>query len=89
MRKLLDDFASSHLIRIHIIIFMVFTFFYARMDLKTHFDTNQQNFAYLSTVVHTGLGFGDITPKTHTAKMLVTVHAITSFLSTLLVISRR
>jgi len=76
------------LLKLHALIFGVFTMPYAFMDFEKHFGTSSSNVLYFSTVVHTSVGFGDITPKTAEAKGLVTMHMLLSFAATLLVLER-
>jgi len=76
------------LLKLHSLIFIVFTTLYAVMDFQTHFGSSSTNALYFSASVHTSVGFGDIVPKTNEAKLIVTVHMLVSFAATLLILER-
>lgn len=63
---------------VNMIIFTVFFFVYRFMGMKEHFDVEptSPNAMYFTTVTHATLGYGDIIPKTRTAKMVVTLHVL-------------
>jgi hypothetical protein len=46
------------------------------MGMKKHFDVEPTltNATYLTTVTHATVGYGDITPKTPVAKLVVSAH---------------
>jgi hypothetical protein len=48
------------------------------MGLEQHFevDSTMTNAAYFSTITHSTVGYGDISPKTSAAKMVVSLHII-------------
>ncbi len=85
---LINTIASINLLKIHAFLFVFFTIIYMSMDFEKHFNSKQKNAIYFSASVHSGVGFGDISPITDDAKILVALHAMCSFGSTLLVISR-
>ena len=76
------------LLKLHSLIFIVFTTLYAVMDFQKHFGSSSTNALYFSASVHTSVGFGDIVPKTNEAKLIVTVHMLVSFAATLLILER-
>lgn len=63
---------------VNIIVFIVFFFTYRFMGMKEHFGTEptNANAMYFTTVTHATVGYGDILPKTRTAKMVVTLHVL-------------
>lgn len=86
-----DAPATVHLIKIHFAVFVVFTFLYYAVGFSEHFECDRDTKApftpvYFSAVVHTSLGFGDCGPKTAVGRRLVTVHTMTSFIITMLVL---
>ena len=88
MVNAIDASQTLSLIKLHAFIFAGFTAIYSLMDFERHFGTNVDNAVYFSATVHTSFGFGDVTPKTREAKMIVTMHMLASFVATLLVLER-
>lgn len=89
---LFDSPATIQLLRIHFLIFFIFTTLYYSVGFERHFVCDRDTASpfspiYFSAVVHTSLGFGDCGPKTPLGRRLVTVHTLCSFVSTLLVIA--
>jgi len=76
------------LIKLHAVIFSIFTLIYSLVDFRKHFGADPKDVLYFSTTVHSTVGFGDITPKTPTAKTLVTMHMVLSFVATLLILEQ-
>ena len=80
-----------NILYVNLFLFAFFTVIYWCMDFKKHFNfpatTDPHNFVdtlYFSAVTHTSTGFGDITPKTSPAKLLVLSHALVVFISFIL-----
>jgi hypothetical protein len=88
MENAVNTSQTLSLIKLHAVIFLVFTLIYAVIDFQKHFHTSPANIVYFSTTVHTSVGFGDITPKTHLGKAIVSLHMLLSFVATLLVLER-
>lgn len=88
MENAVDTSQTLSLIKLHAMIFLVFTMVYMVIDFEKHFGTNPANVVYFSTTVHTTVGFGDITPQTALGKTVVSLHMILSFVATLLVLER-
>lgn len=71
---------KAFLVASQLLIWVVFTLLYAAMD---SFDPNVHfgpgfNPPYFATITQLTIGFGDIAPKTLSARMLVSLHAIIS-----------
>ncbi len=71
---------KAFLVVSQLLIWVVFTLVYAAMDSldpNVHFGPGF-NPPYFATITQLTIGFGDIAPKTLTARMLVSVHVIIS-----------
>ena len=68
---------TSHLI-IHIFIILVFTIIYTFIGYHNFSNMNNQyiDFLYFSIVTSSTVGYGDITPKSITAKIFVCLHIL-------------
>jgi uncharacterized membrane protein len=88
MANAIDTSQTWSLIKLHAVIFTIFTALYWLMDFKKHFGTDPKDILYFSATVHSTVGFGDITPKTQAAKTVVTLHMVLSFIATLLVLEQ-
>lgn len=84
--------ATVALVKVHFVIFILFTSLYYYVDFPTNFECDRDTSSsfspiYFSAVVHTSLGFGDCGPKTALGRRIVTAHTLISFMSTLLVLA--
>jgi len=84
--------ATILLVRIHLVIFVLFTGLYYYVGFPSNFECDRDTDSpfspiYFSAVVHTSLGFGDCGPKTPLGRRIVTAHTMTSFMATLLVLA--
>jgi len=71
-----------------VIIWVVFTIVYTLIDYTSpgiHFG-DDFNAPYFSTITQLTIGFGDIAPKTTTARLLVSAHAVLSSFSAILLL---
>ena len=69
-------------------IWVTFTLVYALVEYTSpgvHFG-DDFNAPYFSTITQLTIGFGDIAPKTTTARLLVSAHAIISSFSAILLL---
>jgi len=69
-------------------IWVVFTIVYALIEYTSpgvHFG-DDFNAPYFSTITQLTIGFGDIAPKTTSARLLVSAHAVLSSFSAILLI---
>ena len=64
---------------INVAVFVVFIFVYKYMGMKKHFEVEPTftNASYFAAATHSSTGFGDITPKTKTAKWVTFAHMTT------------
>ena len=72
----------------HVIIWVTFTIVYTLIDYTSpgvHFG-DDFNAPYFSTITQLTIGFGDIAPKTTTARLLVSAHAVLSSFSAILLL---
>lgn len=63
-----------------------FALLYWIIGMDRHFgtaDAGLEDAAYFAVVAHTSVGFGDITPKTRLARMLVSLHVLAVWAVTL------
>lgn len=68
------------IISYNLIVILVMAFVYSYIG-KDHFNHNDNlnsftDFLYYSIITHVSIGYGEITPKTRTAKQLVSVHGL-------------
>jgi uncharacterized membrane protein len=71
-----------------VIIWCVFSIVYTLLEYTSpgvHFG-DDFNAPYFSTITQLTIGFGDIAPKTTTARLLVSAHAILSSFSAILLL---
>ena len=71
-----------------VIIWVTFTIVYTLIDYTSpgiHFG-DDFNAPYFSTITQLTIGFGDIAPKTTTARLLVSAHAVLSSFSAILLL---
>jgi hypothetical protein len=71
-----------------VIIWTAFTIVYTLIDYTSpgvHFG-DDCNAPYFSTITQLTIGFGDIAPKTTTARLLVSAHAVLSSFSAILLL---
>jgi len=71
-----------------VIIWTAFTIVYTLIDYTSpgvHFG-DDFNAPYFSTITQLTIGFGDIAPKTTTARLLVSAHAVLSSFSAILLL---
>ena len=71
-----------------VIIWVAFTIVYTLIDYTSpgvHFG-DDFNAPYFSTITQLTIGFGDIAPKTTTARLLVSAHAVLSSFSAILLL---
>lgn len=67
-------------------ILLLFAGIYWMLGMDQHFGTSgagASDALYFATVAHTSVGFGDIVPKTRTAKTLVSLHVLAVWAVTL------
>lgn len=75
-----------HIVMANAAILAIFGLTYWGIGMDRHFGTKGGTLGdalYFATVTHTSVGFGDIVPKTKTAKVLVTAHALAVWAVTL------
>ena len=71
-----------------VVIWVTFTLVYGLIDYMSpgvHFG-DDFNAPYFSTITQLTIGFGDIAPKTTTARLLVSMHAVLSSFSAILLL---
>ena len=65
---------------------VLFAGIYWALGMDAHFGTAGGGLGdalYFATIAHTSVGFGDITPKTRTAKTIVSLHVLAVWAVTL------
>lgn len=79
------------LIPYHVLIFAVFAWLYGAIGFRQNFDVPSDSSTatqlYFAVVAHTNTGFGDITPKTDVARMLVVAHLLLAWIPTVILAS--
>lgn len=69
-------------------VLILFTFLAANLsiDFKKHYagSNSVTNKVYYTIMTHSTTGFGDVTPKSHFAKWLTTIHIILVWIFTIL-----
>jgi Ion channel len=75
----------------HLLILTVFAGLYSAIGFRQNFNippgVSTITPFYFAVVAHTNTGFGDITPKTDAARMLVLAHLLLAWIPTVIVAS--
>ncbi len=73
----------------HIILVVIFSIIYFLIgkDNFNNIEDNYIDYLYFSFITSSSIGYGDITPKTNLAKILVMLHASTTFINVVNIIS--
>ena len=91
---MIQPISTASLLVYHACLFLFFLGVYQSMDWKKHFRVpddmkltpiSATTKAYFTTVTHISLGYGEITPKTDMARILVSVHGILSYMTILFI----
>jgi hypothetical protein len=70
------------------IIWLVFTMIYYVMEMQSPGEHFGDDFSapYFATITQTTVGFGDITPKTYTSRMIVSLHVTCASLAAIVLL---
>ena len=67
-------------IQLYLISYIFFTFIYIQLDNSNFNNIDEKNSTldkiYFSTITHSTIGYGDITPKTPRCKQIVLCHSM-------------